>query len=198
MTNLRKIIKAEIEDSINIKKNLLETDSIMDSLDVMINLCIETIKNKGKVIFAGNGGSFADSQHLAAEFVSRFRFDRNPLPSIALATNSSSMTAIGNDYDFSDIFSRELEVIGKKKDLFIPISTSGNSKNIIKAIQAAKKINMKIFGLSGNSGGEMSKNCDCLIIPSESTARIQECHIMIGHILCGSVEDKIFEELKPL
>tara|TARA_Y200000002_G_scaffold382981_1_gene402384 strand:- start:5457 stop:6050 length:594 start_codon:yes stop_codon:yes gene_type:complete len=197
MTLYNKIIKSEIEDSINTKKILLNSDKLVDQLNNLINLCLKTFKDGGKIIFAGNGGSFGDSQHLSAEFISRFRFDRDPLPSIALGTNSSTITAIGNDYDYSQIFAREIKVVGNQQDLFIPISTSGNSKNIINAIKEAKTLGINTFGLSGNLGGQMIKECNCLLVPSDNTARIQECHITIGHILCGAIEDSIFQALKP-
>jgi len=151
------------------------------------------LNNGGKVFFAGNGGSFADSQHLAAEFTSRFLFDRNALPAIALATNNSSVTAIGNDYDFENIFSREISALGSNKDIFFPITTSGNSKNLINAVKTATDIGLKVVALTGATGGALEDLCDCIKIPSTNVPRIQECHIMIGHLLCQIVEEGIFK-----
>ena len=167
-----------------------------DIISKIENLSIEvlnSLKKGGKIIFCGNGGSFADSQHLAAEFISRLRFDRPSLSSIALGTNNSSLTAVGNDYGFDDIFSREINALGNKMDVFIPISTSGNSPNIINAIKSAKDKSIKVIGLSGKDGGKMKEVCDLIIVPSFSTEKIQEAHIMIGHIVCSIVEQQIFK-----
>jgi len=144
-----------------------------------------------KVIFAGNGGSFADSIHLTAEFVSKFNFDRKPLSAIALGANNSIITSIGNDYSFEDIFSRELDALAREGDLLIAISTSGNSKNIIKVIEKAQAKGITVYCLTGEKGGAVSKICKCLKVPSNTTARIQEVHITIGHIICEIVEDQL-------
>ncbi|MAD48432.1 MAG: phosphoheptose isomerase [Gammaproteobacteria bacterium] len=193
---MKEKIKLEIKNSINIKEKILNDDNLIELIDLIFEKCYYSLKNNGKIIFCGNGGSFADSQHLAAEFVSRLRFDRNPLPSLALGTNSSNLSAIGNDYGYENIFSRELSVLGNKNDIFVPISTSGNSPNIIKAIKAGKKIGMTVFGLTGKNGGLMNGLCDyTIIIPSDSTEKIQESHIMIGHILCYLIESKYFNKI---
>ena len=142
----------------------------------------------------GNGGSFADAQHLSAEFTSKFLFDRESLASVALGTNSSAMTAIGNDYGYENVFSREIEAIGGKKDILIAITTSGNSANILKVLRAAEEQKIYSVVLTGINRGKLGKNIECLNIPSSDTARIQECHILIGHIICGLVEAELFQE----
>jgi D-sedoheptulose 7-phosphate isomerase len=188
---LSKII-SEIEESIKVKSDIKNNKSLILKIESLANEILSSINNGGKIMFCGNGGSFADSQHLAAEFVSRLRFDRAPLPSIALGTNSSNITAIANDYGYEEVFSREIIAIGKETDILIPISTSGNSKNILKAIKSAKDKQIKVIGLSGKNGGEMKNLCDLIIVPSESTEKIQESHIMIGHIVCSIVEYEYF------
>ena len=193
-SNRFNIIETEIRESISLKEDLLSQVDFMTSLDELISLALETLQGTGKIIFAGNGGSFADSQHLAAEFISRFKFDRSPLPSIALGTNSSSVTAISNDFGFDQIFVRELQAVAEPNDLFIPISTSGNSENIINAVKRAIEIDLPTLALTGNNGGKISELCRCITVPSNNTARIQECHILIGHILCGSVEEEYFKK----
>ena len=187
-------INNQIKESIETKNKVLNDPTIISKVQLMVEKSIESLNNGGKIIFCGNGGSFGDAQHLAAEFVSRLRFDRSPLASIALATNSSNMSAIGNDYGYEKVFTRELLALGKKEDIFIPISTSGNSPNVIDAIMAAKSLGIQTFGLTGRKGGKMANICDCLIVPSNSTEKIQEVHIMIGHIFCGLVESFIFKK----
>lgn len=151
--------------------------------------------NGNRLLIAGNGGSAADAQHIAAEFVCRFNFERPGLPAMALATNYSVITAAGNDYSFDDVFSREIEANGKSGDIFIGISTSGNSTNILKAMQASQQAGIYTVGLSG-SGGAIQNEADiCLNVPSDCTPRIQECHILIGHILCEIVETNLFPRL---
>ncbi|MDA9371000.1 SIS domain-containing protein [Gammaproteobacteria bacterium] len=192
--NVHEIILSEITDSIAVKELVLNNKPIHAQLDELISQCLSTLKAGGKVIFAGNGGSFADAQHLSAEFTSRFMFDRAPLASIALGTNSSAMSAIGNDYGYDQVFARELEALASPEDIFIPISTSGNSANIIKAIEIALDKKLYTLALTGESGGTMKNLCNCLCVPSQNTARIQECHILLGHILCGIVETRYFKE----
>ena len=153
----------------------------------MIN---ETILSGNKLLIAGNGGSASDAQHIAAEFTGRFVKERKPLAAIALSTDTSALTAIANDYGFEHIFSRQLEALAKPGDLFLGISTSGNSRNILSAFQSAKKTGCKTLGLSGRNGGQMNDLCDLnVVVPSEITARIQEMHILIGHIFCKSTDD---------
>ncbi|PJZ86303.1 D-sedoheptulose-7-phosphate isomerase [Leptospira harrisiae] len=185
-------IQAVIQSSIDVKKNIIKSESILKQIDTLANLCLQSLKSEGKIIFAGNGGSFADSQHLAAEFISRLQFDRAPLASVALGTNSSSTTAIGNDYGYDQIFVRELKAIARAGDVYIPISTSGNSQNILATIETAKSLKLHVVGLTGESGGKLKDLVECICVPSGRTERIQESHIMIGHIICGLVEDNYF------
>ena len=181
-------INEHIESSIGVKKLILQNVEISNSLVSLAEDCAYALKTGGKIIFAGNGGSFADAQHLAAEFISRFLIEREPLSSIALGTNSSSFSAIGNDYGFENVFSRELKAISKSNDIFIPISTSGRSLNILRAIKTAIDMKLKTICLTGCNGGEAIDLCECIIIPSSNTALIQESHIMLGHILCNMTE----------
>ena len=186
------ILKKEITESIKVKQLLLDSSNNLKVLRKLVNDCLESLKNGGKVIFCGNGGSFADSQHLTAEFISKLRFDRSPLPAIALGTNSSNLTAIGNDYGFECIFERELVALHEKQDVFIPISTSGNSENVIRAIMKANELGIKTFGLTGINSGKIGDLCNTIKVPSNKTEKIQECHIMIGHIICSLIENEIF------
>jgi D-sedoheptulose 7-phosphate isomerase len=150
------------------------------------------------LLIAGNGGSAADAQHIAAEFVSRFNFDRPGLPALALTTDTSILTAVGNDYGYEQLFRRQIEANGIGGDVFLGISTSGNSPNILQALEAARLKGMTTFGLTGDTGGKMRELCDfCLCVPSSDTPRIQEAHILIGHTLCAMVELALFEDLRP-
>ena len=191
---MKDLIIDEIKKSIKVKQDTLLNDSIIAKVDILVKDCLNTIKKGGKIIFCGNGGSFADSQHLAAEFVSRLRFDRAPLASIALGTNSSNLSAIGNDYGYEEVFRREIIALGSENDIFIPITTSGNSVNVINAIIAAKEKNIKICAFTGGDGGKVLQLCDTILVPSSSTEKIQEVHIMIGHIICFLVEKKFFNK----
>jgi D-sedoheptulose 7-phosphate isomerase len=188
------LLKTEIEASIKVKQKLLDDEKLLDKVLDVSRACLKTLLNGGKIIFCGNGGSFADAQHLSAEFTSRFLFDRPALASIALGTNNSGLTAMGNDYGYENIFARELEALGKPEDILIGITTSGNSDNIIIGVDAANKIGITTFILTGQSGGKLKDLADCIHVPSNDTARIQECHILIGHIICGFVEKEIFNE----
>jgi D-sedoheptulose 7-phosphate isomerase len=190
---MKELIINEIEKSIEVKTAVLNDNIIIEKLSSLVNDCIQSLNSGGKIIFCGNGGSFADSQHLAAEFISRLRFDRAPLSSIALGTNSSNMSAIGNDYGYDQVFKREILALGNSNDIFIPISTSGNSGNVIEAINSAKMKNIRTVAFTGGTGGKMSNICECIIVPSSSTEKIQEVHIMLGHILCFLIEEKIFK-----
>lgn len=185
-------IKKDINESAKVKELILKDPSIINLINEIARDCIECIKNGGKVIFCGNGGSFSDAQHLSAEFTGKYAFDRDPLASIVLGANSSSMSAIGNDYGFVNVFSRELEAVGKSSDLLLGITTSGNSENIISVIEKANSMNIKVYILTGISGGHVQSKATCLNVPSDVTARIQECHIMIGQIICGIVETEFF------
>lgn len=156
-------------------------------------LFVEALNSGNTLLFAGNGGSAGDAQHIAGEFVSRFLFDRPGLPAISLATDTSILTAIGNDYGYERVFSRQIEAIGRPGDVFVAISTSGNSPNIVAAIGAAKAKGLTVVGLTGGSGGKMAAMCDhVLLAPSPSTPRIQECHLVTYHLLCALVEEAMF------
>ena len=191
---MKELIRKEIQNSIDVKAELINNKEIISQIEFLVNKSLESLKKGGKIIFCGNGGSFADSQHLAAEFISRLRFDRAPLASIALGTNSSNMSAIGNDYGYNQVFKREILALGNKNDLFIPISTSGNSPNVIEAIKAAKEKGIYTMAFTGGHGGLIKGLCDAIIVPSKSTEKIQEVHIMFGHIICYLIEEKIFKE----
>jgi D-sedoheptulose 7-phosphate isomerase len=186
-------IRGQIDASIAVKQAMLRDPGILGQIEALANLCLRSLQAGGKIIFAGNGGSFADAQHLSAEFTSRFLFDRAPLSSLALGTNSSAMSAIGNDYGYDKVFARELGGMAKAGDVFVPITTSGNSANILAAVAAAKDMNIATVALTGFGGGKLKGLCECICIPSTETARIQECHIMVGHILCGLVESEYFQ-----
>jgi D-sedoheptulose 7-phosphate isomerase len=190
-------IEEHISLSIGIKKKILGDRILLDKIYEASNICLNAYRNNNKIILAGNGGSAADAQHIAAEFVSRFRFDRPGLPSLALSTDTSMITAIGNDYGYENIFSRQLQANGKDGDVLIAISTSGNSDNIIKAIEEAKSMGIFSIGLTNIDGGQLNDKCDlCINVPYHETAIVQESHIMIGHIICGYVEDVFFQDLK--
>jgi D-sedoheptulose 7-phosphate isomerase len=191
---MKNLIQEEIKKSIDVKIAVLNSEIIVNQVQNLVKDCIESLTKGGKIIFCGNGGSFADSQHLAAEFISRLRFDRTPLASIALGTNSSNMSAIGNDYGYSQVFKREILALGNSKDIFIAISTSGNSENVIEAIHAAEELGIKTIAFTGGTGGKMKNLCECIIIPTTSTEKIQEVHIMLGHILCYLIEEMIFKK----
>lgn len=186
------IVKSAINASIKVKQRLLESDRLMVQVVELATRCVASLNVGGKIIFCGNGGSFADAQHLSAEFTSRFLFDRPGLASIALGTNSSAMTAIGNDYGYDSVFSREIEAIANPVDIVIAITTSGNSSNILKALETAKVKKVFTVVLTGSGRGKLPEEVLTLNIPSNDTARIQECHILLGHILCGMIEEAIF------
>lgn len=184
-------IKASIQASIGLKERLLD-DEMVESIHQSGKIVLNTFKEGNKVFFCGNGGSAADAQHLAAEFLIRYTAysNRPPLPGIALTTDSSALTAGGNDLGFDNIFAQQIKAVGSKGDCVVLISTSGKSSNLIKAVYAAKEKGMTTIGLLGGRGGDLAGICDyTVIVPSETTARIQECHIMIGHIWCEMVEE---------
>jgi D-sedoheptulose 7-phosphate isomerase len=190
-------VRAAIGASIKVKRQLLDDERLMAQVVNLAHSCVESLRLGGKVIFCGNGGSFADAQHLSAEFTSRFLFDRLGLASIALGTNSSAMSAIGNDYGYENVFSREIEAIANPVDIIIAITTSGSSANILKALEAAKRKKVPTVVLTGNGNGKLSEETNTINIPSADTARIQECHILLGHIVCGIVEAAIFKANDP-
>jgi len=191
-------IKAQISSSIAVKEALLANEKQLEIISQAAQMVIAAYQAGNKTLLAGNGGSAADAQHIAGEFVSRFYFDRPGLSSIALTTDTSVLTAIGNDYGYEKLFSRQVQAIGNTGDIFIGISTSGNSPNIIAALLECKKKGIKTIGFTGDRGGEMAGLCDiCIEVPSSETPRIQEVHILIGHIICYLVEEEIFGDLKP-
>ena len=184
-------IKQQLLESAEVKR--LVAENLTDKIAQAAQMIIDSYRNDGKLILFGNGGSAADAQHLAGEMVGRFLKERAALPAIALNTNTSILTALGNDYDFDVIFARQLEAWAKKGDVVIGISTSGNSKNVLKGIERAKSLNARTIGLTGRGGGELAKIVHlALIVPSDETPRIQETHITIGHILCSIVEQTLF------
>lgn len=182
-------IKKVIEESVKVKENLLQEKYIKE-IEKAGKTLVVALKNNRKILIAGNGGSAADAQHFAGELVNRFLIDRQALPVIALTTDSSILTSISNDSGFQYIFSRQIEALGERGDIFIGISTSGNSENIIQAIKTAKKTGLLTIGLLGNNGGKTKKYCDfALVVPSRSTPRIQEAHILVIHILCELIDN---------
>lgn len=186
-------IRKQILESVDVKRSLLENNDILQSISEAAELCISALRNGKKIMFAGNGGSAADAQHLAAELVNRFEFDRPALAAIAITTDTSVLTSVSNDYSFERVFARQIEAIGSEGDILIALSTSGNSVSIIEGLKTARAKNIPIIGLTGNSGGKMTSLCDISIkVPSERTTRIQESHILIGHILCSEIESAIF------
>jgi len=189
MKKIKKIIQA----SIDTKQQLLQNEELISTIEKIVDAVSNAFKNGNSVYFCGNGGSAADAQHLAAEFSGRFYTDRKALPAEALHCNTSYLTAVANDYGYDVVYSRMIEGIGKKGDVLIGLSTSGNSTNIIKAFEAAGEKKMVTIAFTGNTGGQMKSICDYLVnIPSTDTPRIQESHIMVGHIICQLVEEIIF------
>ena len=182
-----------IKESIEVKLKIMSDADFTRRIEKAAMTCVSALQNGGKVHFCGNGGSAADAQHLAAELSGRFYYDRPPLDAEALHVNTSYLTAVANDYSFDNIYSRMIEASAKSDDVLFAISTSGNSKNILKAIESAKDKNMKVIGMTGETGGMMAQLCDVLLnVPSVCTPRIQESHIMIGHIICEIIESTIF------
>lgn len=188
-------VKTALSESILVKEKIRDDQILVNNVIELSNDCVACLKKGGKIIFCGNGGSFADAQHLSAEFTSRFMFERPALASIALGTNNSGISAMGNDYGYENVFSRELEAVGKAGDVLIAMTTSGNSVNILKVVELAQKIGVKSTVMTGSSGGKIASKAACLHIPSEDTARIQESHITIGHIVCQLVEQEMFPEM---
>ncbi len=193
---MKNYIKNQIKKSYETKQAIYNNDILLEKIVEVAQACVAIYKNTtNKTILAGNGGSAADAQHIAAELVGRYGFDRPSLPSLSLTTDTSNLTAIGNDYGYDKVFSRQLEGMGQSGDLFIGISTSGNSQNIINAFEVAKQKGITTVALVGRDGGVMAKMADmAIVVPSESTPRIQESHILIGHIICDIIEKEIFAE----
>jgi D-sedoheptulose 7-phosphate isomerase len=190
---MKQYIYHQIADSAATKQAILENEPLLDLLVEVAQKCVEVYKNGKKILIAGNGGSAADAQHFAAELVGRYGFDRPSLPSLALTTDTSALTAIGNDYGYDHVFSRQLEGLGVEGDLFIGISTSGNSQNVLNAFESAKVRGITTVALTGRDGGKMGQMADyAIIIPSDKTPRIQESHLLVEHIICDIIEKEIF------
>jgi len=187
------LIKSRLQTSIDLKTSLLSNDAILNNVQNIVNDIVTCYKNDGKVLWAGNGGSAADAQHLAAELSGRFYYDRPPLFSEALHVNTSYTTAVANDYSYDVIYSRLTQAMGRKGDVLIGLSTSGNSTNVIKALEVANQIGMVTVAFTGETGGKMKDTAKYLInIPSKDTPRIQECHMILGHTICELVEIALF------
>jgi D-sedoheptulose 7-phosphate isomerase len=185
-------MKSDILEELNEHKLLIDKviENNLESIENSAKEIIKSLKNGGKVLLCGNGGSAADAQHISAELTGRYKTERLPLPAIALTTDTSAITAIGNDYGYDTVFSRQTEALAKSDDILIGISTSGNSQNVINAFEVAKKIGCKTISLVGKDGGKMSQTSDIsIIIPSDNTPRIQEMHITIGHIICQQIDN---------
>ena len=188
-----KILKL-LNDSINTKSKLISDNNFLINVEQAVDSCIETITKGNTIFFCGNGGSAADAQHISAELTGKFKNDRKPLSGIVLGSNFSSLTAIGNDYNFEDVFARELNGLGKEGDLLIAYTTSGKSKNVIKALETSKQLNINTIVMVGKDSDEVSPFADVVIsIPSDITARIQESHITVSHIIFEIFEEKLFD-----
>ena len=186
------IITQAFEDSIQAKRTFLKENH--DTLITVIDRIAQALANGNKLLLFGNGGSAADAQHIAAEFVNRFRIERPPLPALALTTDTSAITSIANDYDYNEIFAKQVQALGKEGDLALAISTSGNAANVLAAVDACKKLKITTVGLTGGDGGKLSKRTDFLLCVSatKSTARIQETHILVAHVICEMVDQKLY------
>ncbi len=190
---MKPAIKSILLDSISMKQTMLHDDSLLTIVEGVVNQIVATIEQGGKVLFCGNGGSAADAQHLAAELSGRFYLNRKALFAEALHVNSSFVTAVSNDYGFDAVFERAVEAMGRSGDLLVALSTSGNSTNVLRAIEKAHEIGMKVVGMTGAEGGKMDGRCDFIIkVPSTDTPRIQEGQVLVGHVICALVEKQIF------
>jgi len=190
---MKEFIKTKLQTSIDLKTSLLSNDAILSAIENTVIASVEAYKHDGKVLWCGNGGSAADAQHLAAELSGRFYYDRPPLFSEALHVNTSYTTAVANDYSYDVIYSRLVKAMGRKGDVLIGLSTSGNSANVVKALEVANELGMITVGFTGETGGKMKDLCKYLVnIPSKDTPRIQECHMILGHTICELVEIKLF------
>lgn len=196
--NTELMFTKQLQESLEVHQELVSGADIANAFEASRDACLNAFRQQRKLLIAGNGGSAADAQHFAGELVSRFYFDRPALAAIALTTDTSILTAIGNDYGYEDIFSRQIQALGVAGDVFIAISTSGNSPNILKALVQAKGQGLTTIGLTGRSGGKMKALCDiCLCAPSDSTPRIQECHLVLEHALCACIEEELFGHQRP-
>ena len=188
---MKKFIRESIESTRAVIDQVMADEALIAAVETAGMFCVQALQQKKKILLAGNGGSAADAQHVAAELVSRLNYNRPGLSAIALTTDKSALTAIGNDYGFERVFARQVEALGQEGDVFIATSTSGNSPNILAALQAARAQGLKTIGLSGKTGGKMAAGCDVLLkVPSVTTQKIQECHIMLGHIICEIIRTR--------
>ena len=186
-------IKAQLRASCDIKQQLLNNDEFIQIVEAVSKSCIKAFRDGNKVMLAGNGGSASDALHLAAEFVGRYEQDRSGIPALALSANSSTLTAVANDYGYEAVFQRQVQALGHEGDVFFGLSTSGRSPNVVAAIQECKRMGIITVGMTGATGGDMLELCDyCIRVPSDNTARIQESHITVGHIICSMVERTLF------
>lgn len=193
-TLMKEYVLESFKNSIKTKQAILEDENIISSIHKISAKIVESINAGGKVLIAGNGGSAADAQHVAGEFINRFHFDRPGLPCIALSTDTSVLTAVGNDYAFDLVFRKQIEALGKAGDVFIGITTSGNSPNIVEAMKLCREKGIATVGLTGQKAGKIDDFCDFMIkVPSGDTPRVQESHILVEHIICGIVEASIFK-----
>jgi D-sedoheptulose 7-phosphate isomerase len=193
--DFRRRVSELIQASIATKQSILSSSEVVLTVAKVSEILVSAFKQGSKVLLFGNGGSAADAQHIAAELVGRFAFDRPALPALALSVNTSCVTAIGNDYGFDQVFSRQIEALARPGDVAIGISTSGNSANVVRAMSAARKMGLRTIALTGRTGGTLRNTVDhCICIPSDESPRIQECHILIGHIISELVEGEIFRE----
>ncbi|SHH26871.1 D-sedoheptulose 7-phosphate isomerase [Thermosipho atlanticus] len=190
-------VEHRIIESIEVKDKILHDKGFIFKIEKAAERITKSLRNNGKVFFCGNGGSAADAQHLAAELMGKFYLNRSPLQAVSLTTNTSVLTAIGNDFSYDEVFVRQLKGLGEKGDILVGISTSGNSKNVVEAMKFAKENGIFTIGLTGKTGGKMAEFSDILLnVPSSDTPRIQEAHIMIGHIICEIIEDELFGGIK--
>ncbi len=191
---MQDILRQSLENSIKAKEDFVSSQE--QNLLLLVDVLVASFQCGGKLLLFGNGGSAADAQHLAAEFVNRFLIDRKPLPALALTTDSSILTSIGNDFSYDDIFSKQIHALGKKEDVALGISTSGNSPNVVNAIQAAREIGMHTAVLTGGNGGKLASEAELVLnVPSDKTPHIQETHIWIEHMLCWLVDERMFGSL---
>lgn len=192
-TEMRSYFEQEVSKTLRTLEALASDESILAELEEVATKCIAALRAGNKILFAGNGGSAADAQHLAGELVSRLNFDRPGLAAFALTTDSSVLTAIGNDYGYDCLFARQINAVGTAGDVFFAISTSGRSRNVLRGLEEARRKGIVTVGMTGNPGGDMLDLCDhCLRVPSSETPKIQEGHIVLGHILCGQIEREMF------
>lgn len=189
------LIKSILQESSDVKQKVINDEHLVKMIDEVISVCTDALKKGNKLLLAGNGGSASDAQHIAAELVGRYEKDRQGLPAIALTTNTSELTAISNDYGYENVFRRQVQALANSGDVFFGLSTSGNSPNVVNAIEQCKSLGVVTVAMTGESGGKMQSVSDyCINVPSSNTARIQEAHITIGHIICQVIETSLFAE----